>query len=245
IRDWPTAKSQMSIISCTSPSPSAMILPDSSVTSCPSSDFNSRKAFPSWRTVSPRTGPGVTRHFSNASCARATVRSYSASVAVRTRAKSLPSIGENFSMTGPLPDQSPLKTPGFSAPIPSLFRTDCIRHRLALRVEQVHRFVDDRGRDVERRAKADRMVAGFQDEQPAIEETFPKLFARLRIGQIERDEKTATPDRGHDRMLALQSPERFEKVIADHARVLDEVLLLDDSQEMRRANHVRVIPPPG
>ena len=28
MRDWPTAKSQMSIISCTSPSPSARILPD-------------------------------------------------------------------------------------------------------------------------------------------------------------------------------------------------------------------------
>src|SRR5205823_4703120 len=33
MRDWPTAKSQMSIISCTSPSPSAMIFPVSRVTS--------------------------------------------------------------------------------------------------------------------------------------------------------------------------------------------------------------------
>jgi hypothetical protein len=32
----------------------------------PRSSFCSRRALPSWRTVSPRTGPGVTRHFSNA-----------------------------------------------------------------------------------------------------------------------------------------------------------------------------------
>ena len=58
MRDWPTAKSQISIISCTSPSPSAMILPVSRVTSWPSSCFSSRSALPRRRTVSPRTGPG-------------------------------------------------------------------------------------------------------------------------------------------------------------------------------------------
>src|SRR2546423_10655554 len=158
-----------------------MILPDSRVTSWPSSDFSSRSAFPSCRTVSPRTGPGVTRHFSKASCARTIVWSYSASVAVRTRPRSFPSIGENFSMTGPLPNHSPLKTPGFSAPIPRLLRSDCIRHRLALGAQQIHRFVDDFGRDVESRAEADRVVAGFQDKQAAIEETFPEVVACFRI----------------------------------------------------------------
>ena len=32
--------------------------------------FHSRSALPKRRTVSPRTGAGVTRHFENASCAR-------------------------------------------------------------------------------------------------------------------------------------------------------------------------------
>src|SRR6476469_701846 len=120
------------------------------------------------------------------------VCSYSASVAVRTRPRSFPSIGENFSITGPLPDQLPLKTPGFSAPIPSLFRTACIRHRFALCAKELHRFVNDLARDIERRPKTDRMVAGLQDEQSAIEKTFPEFVASFRIGKVERDEKTAT-----------------------------------------------------
>src|SRR2546423_2033090 len=222
----------MSIISCTSPSPSAMILPDSRVTSWPRSDFNSRKAFPSWRTVSPRTGPGVTRHFSKASNARVIVSSYSASVALRTRAKSLPSIGENFSMTGPLPDHSPLKTPGLSASIPSLFRTDCIRHRLALRAQQIHRFVDDFRGDIERRPESNRAVARFQDQQAAIEKSFPEFVAGFRVWQIERDKEAAPAHRPHDGLLALQLLKRLEEIFAHHAGVLDEVFLLDDSQEM-------------
>src|SRR2546423_1874376 len=213
----------MSIISCTSPSPSAMILPDSRVTSWPRSDFSSRSAFPSWRTVSPRTSPGVTRHFSKASCARMIVWSYSASVAVRTRASSFPSIGENFPITGPLPSQSPLKTPGFSAPIPSLLRSDCIRHRLALGAQQIHRFVDNLGRDIERRAEADRVIARFQHKQSAIEESLPEFVARFRVRQVEGDEETAAPHRGHDGLVALQLQKRFEEIFADHARVLDEI----------------------
>ena len=47
MRDWPTAKSAMSIISCTSPSPSAMILPFSSETRLPSSSLWSRSSSPS------------------------------------------------------------------------------------------------------------------------------------------------------------------------------------------------------
>src|SRR5436190_138609 len=122
----------MSIISCTSPSPSAMILPDSSVTSWPSSGFSSRRA------------------------------------------------------------------------IPSLFRTDCIRHRLALRAEQVDRFVDHLGRNVERGSKTNRAVAGFQDEQAAIKKSLPEFVARFRIWQIEGDEEAASADSGDDRLAGLQ-----------------------------------------
>ena len=57
-RDRPTAKSQMSIISCTSPRPSETILPTSSVTSAPKASFAARNSSPSRRTSSPRRGAG-------------------------------------------------------------------------------------------------------------------------------------------------------------------------------------------
>ena len=53
-RERPTAKSAMSIISCTSPSPSARILPTSIDTRAPRGSLNSRRAFPMRRTYSPR-----------------------------------------------------------------------------------------------------------------------------------------------------------------------------------------------
>ncbi len=69
-RDSPTAKSQMSIISCTSPSPSETILPASSVTSRPRSARAARSSSPSRRTSSPRRGAGTTRQARNAAWAR-------------------------------------------------------------------------------------------------------------------------------------------------------------------------------
>src|SRR5882672_7485308 len=114
----------MSIISCTSPSPSAMILPASSVTRRPKSCLASRKALPSWRMISPRLGAGTVCHFWKAFCARWAVRSYSSGVAVRTLAKTLPSIGETLSSTLPLPSHSPQNAPGLVSFMPSFFRTD-------------------------------------------------------------------------------------------------------------------------
>ncbi len=73
MRLWPTAKSAMSIISCTSPSPSGLILPISSATSEPSASLCLRSASPHNRTASPRRGAGVVRHTLNASCARLTI----------------------------------------------------------------------------------------------------------------------------------------------------------------------------
>ncbi len=57
----------MSIISCTSPSPSESTLPTSRVTSLPSAVLWSRRRWPSWRTTSPRFGAGQVRHSWNAS----------------------------------------------------------------------------------------------------------------------------------------------------------------------------------
>jgi len=75
MRDWPTAKSAMSIISCTSPSPSGLILPISSATSEPSASLCLRSASPHRRTASPRRGAGVVRQVAKAACARAISRS--------------------------------------------------------------------------------------------------------------------------------------------------------------------------
>ena len=68
-RDKPTAKSQMSIISCTSPSPSERTLPASSDTSRPKASLCWRSFWPRRRTSSPRTGAGTARHCRKAACA--------------------------------------------------------------------------------------------------------------------------------------------------------------------------------
>ena len=61
----------MSTDSCTSPRPSALILPISSDTSSPSASFWSRNALPMRRTISPRFGAGSCRHDACALTARA------------------------------------------------------------------------------------------------------------------------------------------------------------------------------
>jgi hypothetical protein len=70
-RDRPTAKSQMSIISCTSPIASAGIFPASSVTSVARSSFAARSSSPRRRTSSPRRGAGTLRQVAKAAAARA------------------------------------------------------------------------------------------------------------------------------------------------------------------------------
>src|SRR2546423_5312342 len=180
MRDWPTARSQISIISCPSPSPSAIIFPVSSVTSCPRSCLNSRKALPRRRTVSPRTGPGVVRHFEKASCAREIALSYSSAEAVRTLASLCPLIGEILSIFAPPPRHSPSKTPALSSAKPSFCKTDCIKisgklqlpkqqnaswklalpsFAAAILPQQIHRFVHYVLRDVERRTKTNGTLA--------------------------------------------------------------------------------------
>ena len=74
-RDRPTAKSQMSTISWTSPIPSGTILPISSVTNAPSGSIFSRRASPSSRTYWPRWGAGRSCHLSKVSTDWATTRS--------------------------------------------------------------------------------------------------------------------------------------------------------------------------
>ena len=93
-RDRPTAKSQMSIISCTSPSPSETILPASSVTTAPSVSLAARNSSPTRRTSSPRRGAGTSRQRVKALPARAMTAATSERGVSLRRAISAPSIGE-------------------------------------------------------------------------------------------------------------------------------------------------------
>ena len=93
-RERPTAKSQMSIISCTSPRPSETILPTSRVTSAPKASFEARNSSPRRRTSSPRRGGGTSRQARKALCARSMIAGMSAAGVSRIRAISAPSIGE-------------------------------------------------------------------------------------------------------------------------------------------------------
>ncbi len=100
-RDRPTAKSQMSIISCTSPRPSDTILPTSSVTSAPRASFEARNSSPSRRTSSPRRGAGTSRQARKALWAVLMISAMSAAGVSRIRAISAPSIGERTASEPP------------------------------------------------------------------------------------------------------------------------------------------------
>ena len=92
----------MSIISCTSPSPSCVIFPTSSVTSAPRASFSRRSSSPSRRTSSPRCGPGRSRQAANASAARAIAASVAAASVRATRAISSPVIGVRTTRSPPV-----------------------------------------------------------------------------------------------------------------------------------------------
>jgi hypothetical protein len=93
-RDSPTAKSQISIISWTSPRPSDTILPVSSVTRRPRSTFTARNSSASIRTNSPRRGAGTERQTSKACAARRMVSPASSGLVIARWAMSSPVMGD-------------------------------------------------------------------------------------------------------------------------------------------------------
>ena len=101
-RDRPTAKSQMSIISWTSPRPSERILPASMETRRPSASLWARSSSPSSRTSSPRWGAGTLRQARKAAWAVSIARRASASVGWRSWAMISPEIGEDTERVPPL-----------------------------------------------------------------------------------------------------------------------------------------------
>src|SRR5688500_15844158 len=76
-RESPTAKSQISIISCTSPQPSCKLLPISYDTSLPSGSLARLSSSPYCLTISPRLGAGINLQISKAFCAALITFSYS------------------------------------------------------------------------------------------------------------------------------------------------------------------------
>ena len=101
-RDRPTAKSQMSIISCTSPSPSARIFPISSATSSPRATLWRRRSSPRCLTTSPRRGAGRSRHSAKRERAASMTASSSARVQPRTLPRELPVAGSTDSRMSPV-----------------------------------------------------------------------------------------------------------------------------------------------
>eukprot|EP00158_Paraphelidium_tribonemae_P000122 Partr_v1_DN17237_c0_g2_i1_m19494 putative NA len=107
VRLMPHAMSATSMNSCTSPTPSVSSLPISSDTSRPSAVRLARSATPIWRTISPRTGAGVSAHALRAACMAPSAASYSSDVAWRTVAIVRPVAGATDLITGPEPAHLP------------------------------------------------------------------------------------------------------------------------------------------
>ena len=99
----PTAKSQMSMTSCTSPSDSCVILPASAVMTAARSAFISRNRLPTRRTNSPRCGAGTDRQIGNAAVAALRTRGTSPTLAEANVVSVEPSIGERPVSSDPVP----------------------------------------------------------------------------------------------------------------------------------------------
>src|SRR4051812_19265537 len=93
-RDRPTAKSQMSIISCTSPRASEVILPTSRLIRVARSRLCSVNSSPSRLTTAPRPGAGTVRHDLNACCARSTAESTAAASTHSRECRCSPLMGD-------------------------------------------------------------------------------------------------------------------------------------------------------
>src|SRR5215213_10551536 len=104
-RDRPTAKSQMSMASWTSPRDSEVIFPASIVTSSATSSLCSPRSSPRRLTSAPRTGAGTARHSRKASFASAIALSTSAPPAEGTSNSSSPVIGERALTDAPVPSE--------------------------------------------------------------------------------------------------------------------------------------------
>ena len=227
-RDSPTAKSQMSIISWTSPRPSERILPASIDTSSPRSALWSRSSSPRRCTRAPRTGAGVVRHVANASVAMATARSTSPT---SPAAPSEP----------PVIGRAGAELAGAAADADGIEGGDDLvdqraggrqRRRHAGDRQRRHGVGEDRQRGVgllgghdERRGHADRAPTARQHEQAALEARPLQRLGRVVVGEVDADHQAAAAHVLEQRVLGLQGPQAGEQPVADHGGVVGEAVL--------------------
>src|SRR5258708_35420188 len=108
-----------------------------------------------------------------------------------------------------------------------------------------HRFVDPLRRNIERRAKPNRILARAKRENSEIEEALPEFFARFWVGKIESEKHSPAAHSGNNWLFALQIAELIEKIGAHLRGVLDQVFSLDNAQIMGGAHHIGEISAPG
>mmetsp|Transcript_10673 Transcript_10673/g.14365 ORF Transcript_10673/g.14365 Transcript_10673/m.14365 type:complete len:205 (-) Transcript_10673:3-617(-) len=124
VRDMPTAISQISMYSCTSPSPSVLILPISREIRAPKASFLVRSSSPIWRMISPRAGMGVVIQRACSDCMASTQSSKSFELPICTDAIGSLLCGLMLTCMGPRPSTHwpPRYTPGLVSPRPKVFK---------------------------------------------------------------------------------------------------------------------------
>src|SRR5436853_6021136 len=85
---------------------------------------------------------------------------------------------------------------------------------LAKFAHQLHRFIDNFRRNIERRTTPDRVFTGTQGENTKVEKALPEPFARLRIGKIECEKQTLAARGGNQRLFVLQLMQLIQKICA-------------------------------
>ena len=110
---------------------------------------------------------------------------------------------------------------------------------------RIHRFIDGFRSDVERRTETDRVFARAKRQNTEVEEAMPKLFARFRIGKIEREKYSAAARSGNQRLFRLQFAQLIEEIGTNFSGILNQMFLLDDAQIMGLAHHIGEVSAPG
>src|SRR5512138_2535767 len=115
-------------------------------------------------------------------------------------------------------------------------------HLAALDVDHFKRSLENVLRDVEHRAEANGMLAGTNGEHSTLKKSTVKLLARVAVRQVEGNHQTTSAHAANERFTGGEPAKFIEEEASHLLRVLDQVLLFDDAQVVRGANHVGEIP---
>src|ERR1700757_3832091 len=109
---------------------------------------------------------------------------------------------------------------------------------------QLYRFIDNFRSDIERRTKANRILAGAKSQNAKIEKAVPKFFARFRIREIEREKYSAATRGGNQRLFRLQIAQLIQEIGTYFRSVLNQTFPFDNAQIMGRAHHIGEVSAP-